>query len=91
MIQGFTIIYKSTDGRSQILYDYQHTESSNMESQVKTDGRTYARNIDLPITRDTVDVLSVAIFITANSIAHPRSNSFNIVGCSEATTSGKII
>jgi len=90
MIQGFTIIYKSTAGRSLILYNYQHTESSNTESQVQTDGRTYARNILLPIARDTVDVLSVAIFITANGIAHPRSNSFNIIGCRDTTTSGKL-
>jgi len=92
MIQGFTITYGSTDGRSLILYHYPKSDDDT-ESQVQTDGRTYARNIPAPITRNIVDVLHVAMFITANGISHPRSNSFNIVGCSENTrliTSGNL-
>ena len=84
MIQGFTIIYTNTNGRSLILYQY--TESNEIKSEVQTDGRTYARNIPLPVTRDMVNVLDVTVFITVNSTAYPWSNSFSIVRCSERTS-----
>ena len=84
MIQGFTIIYTSTNGRSLVLY--QHTESNEIKSEVQTDGRTYARNIPLPVNRDMVNVLDVTVFVTVNSTAYPWSNSFSIVRCSERTS-----
>ena len=62
---------------------FQYTMSERTESRIRTDGRTYVRNIPLSVTVATLNIRGITVFVIANNVAHPWSNPFRVERCNE--------